>query len=111
MEYSIAVAHGNDSGSEWNTELCLPHPATGQQACFLLHGQTFQEINWFKPEYGSWFVGDMVIQDGSLTLGTPCDPLFVLLPLLATATQLVSLLAVNKRKSGRLHSRFFLKAS
>lgn len=34
----------------------------GQQACFLIHGQTFQEINWFKPEYGSWFVGDMVVK-------------------------------------------------
>ncbi len=45
----------------------------GQQACFLIQGETFQEINWFKPEYGSWFVGDMVIQGilGKLCLHRP----------------------------------------
>ena len=36
--------------------------AAGQQACFLLSGQVLQEINWFKPEYGSWFIDDRVLQ-------------------------------------------------
>lgn len=37
-------------------------PLTGKQACFSLRGQLLQEINWFKPDYGSWFVSDMVLQ-------------------------------------------------
>jgi len=38
------------------------------------------ELNRHSPKYGSWFVGDAVVSDGSLLLATPIDPLFCLLP-------------------------------
>ena len=42
--------------------------AAGQQACFMLQGSSFQEINWFRPEFGSWFVNDLVLQGMSVIL-------------------------------------------
>ncbi|KAL3131878.1 hypothetical protein ABBQ38_007588 [Trebouxia sp. C0009 RCD-2024] len=100
MDCLVLIAYGDGAAAEipaptpscdlqeWAPEqLLLPHPTTGQQACFLLQGSSFQEVNWFKPDYGSWFVNDMVLQDGGMTMCTPCDPLFVALPLLAAARQ------------------------
>lgn len=75
-------------------------------------------MNWFKQEYSSWFIDDFVLQgtelvvhwlmlfpvllvmqfmrrlrcdaDGGLVACTPCDIVFLLLPLLETARGKVS---------------------
>ncbi|XP_024539062.1 ribonuclease H2 subunit B isoform X2 [Selaginella moellendorffii] len=60
----------------------LRHPKSGTKACYLLINGTLQELNWFKPRYSSWFIGDSVCEDGSLYLGSVVDPLFMVLPLL-----------------------------
>lgn len=65
--------------------ITLPDPRTGQHASYLLAGGCLQELNWFKQQYSSWFVGDRVVLDGGLYLSTPVDPLLLLLPLLERA--------------------------
>ena len=35
--------------------------------------------------HASWFVGEEIVQDGRLLLGTPIDPLFLVLPRLDAA--------------------------
>ncbi|KAL4434615.1 hypothetical protein ABPG77_002738 [Micractinium sp. CCAP 211/92] len=65
--------------------ITLPDPRTGQPASFLFAGGCVQEINWYKQQYSSWFVGDRVLSDGGLYLCSPLDPLLLLLPLLERA--------------------------
>lgn len=65
--------------------ITLPDPRTGQPTSYLLAGGCIQEVNWFKQQYSSWFVGDRVLSDGGLYLCTPLDPLLLLLPLLERA--------------------------
>eukprot|EP00698_Gefionella_okellyi_P023318 TRINITY_DN792_c0_g1_i2.p1 TRINITY_DN792_c0_g1~~TRINITY_DN792_c0_g1_i2.p1 ORF type:complete len:229 (+),score=63.58 TRINITY_DN792_c0_g1_i2:138-824(+) len=38
-----------------------------------------------KEQYSSWFVGDTVVDDGSMYYASPVDPLFILLPVLEKA--------------------------
>ncbi|KAL4447480.1 hypothetical protein ABPG75_004699 [Micractinium tetrahymenae] len=67
--------------------ITLPDPRTGQPASYLLAGGCLQEINWYKQQYSSWFVGDQVLSDGGLYLCSPVDPLLLLLPLLERARE------------------------
>ncbi|MCO5594068.1 hypothetical protein L7F22_048089 [Adiantum nelumboides] len=71
-----------------DTESCLIHlknPKTGAKACYLLTGDVLQEVHWFKEQFSSWFLGNHVLEDGSLYVGTPMDPIFLLLPILDEA--------------------------
>ena len=40
---------------------CRP-AAAGQPAAYLLAGGCLQEVNWFKQQYSSWFIGERVVQ-------------------------------------------------
>ncbi|KAK9787124.1 hypothetical protein WJX73_001269 [Symbiochloris irregularis] len=61
-------------------KLLLPHPRTGEPQMLLWLRGCLQEVNRFKQKYSAWFVGNSVLQDGSLWMCTPVDPLLILLP-------------------------------
>ncbi|KAI5070410.1 hypothetical protein GOP47_0014753 [Adiantum capillus-veneris] len=71
-----------DTGSSM---IHLRNPKTGAKACYMLTGDILQEVHWFKEQFSSWFLGDHVLEDGSLYVGTPVDPIFLLLPILDEA--------------------------
>ncbi|KAK2075807.1 hypothetical protein QBZ16_001548 [Prototheca wickerhamii] len=48
-------------------------------------GDALCEITIHRPNYGSWFLGQSVVQDGATCVATPVDPLFILLPALEKA--------------------------
>eukprot|EP00039_Didymoeca_costata_P010833 m.146856 g.146856 ORF g.146856 m.146856 type:complete len:303 (+) comp14978_c0_seq2:37-945(+) len=65
--------------------ISLKHGKTGQPTKFLLTQNPKQlfEINKFEDDVPrSWFLGEVVQQDGSFLLVTPCDPVFTILHLL-----------------------------
>ena len=62
----------------------------GEPAEYLLIEGHLQEVNWYKERYRSWFVGDAVLEDGSMYLCTPVDPLFLALPLLESSRMQVT---------------------
>ncbi len=48
---------------------CRHRPAAaGQPAAYLLAGGCLQEINWFKQQYSSWFIGERVLQGAPAAL-------------------------------------------
>ena len=51
----------------------------------MLIGGHLQEVNWYKERYRSWFIGDSVLEDGSMYLCTLVDPLFLALPLMESS--------------------------
>ena len=63
----------------------------GEPAEYLLIHGTLQEVNWYKERYRSWFVGDCVLEDGSMYLCTPVDPLLLALPLMESSRMQVML--------------------
>lgn len=70
-----------DEGSQ-GCFLHLKNPKTGTKTCYLMMGESIQELHWFKQQYSSWFLGNNVIEDGSLYLCSPVDPIFLLFPIL-----------------------------
>ena len=66
----------------------MPH--VGEPAEYLLIEGHLQEVNWYKERFRSWFVGDAVLEDGSMYLCTPVDPLFLALPLLESSRMQVT---------------------
>ena len=62
--------------------LLLPHPRTGEGAQYLLNtsSSTLYEILNFREDNRTWFLGDRIVDDGSLLLSTPVDPTFIILP-------------------------------
>ena len=62
----------------------------GEPAEYLLIDGHLQEANWYKERFRSWFVGDAVLEDGSMYLCTPVDPLFLALPLLESSRMQVT---------------------
>ncbi|XP_042005362.1 ribonuclease H2 subunit B-like [Salvia splendens] len=72
-------------GKHQGSFLSLPHPRTGNKACYLCVDGVLQELHWFKQSYGSWFIGDYVCEDGRLYTATPIDPIFILLPVFEEA--------------------------
>lgn len=64
----------------------------------LIQGR-LQEVNWFKERFRSWFVGDAVIDHGSLYLSTPVDPLFIALSILEASRQQVDSAALSTQIS------------
>jgi len=96
---------GHPSGEYRGRFVTLPDPCTGEGAAYLLRdaqeredgeeegaqgdtrvssssGCHLQEVQWHKQRYGAWFVGDTVIEDGSMYLASLVDPLFIVLPVL-----------------------------
>ena len=66
----------------------LPHPRTGKDCRYMRRGESVLELQMAKPPEGrgSWFIGDLVKQDGSVQLVSEIDPIFLVAPLLATAS-------------------------
>jgi len=62
----------------------LPHPGKGSPALFLLNHQNKKlfEIMSYQEPNRSWFIGDLVVDDGSLMITTPVNPVFIILPFL-----------------------------
>eukprot|EP00270_Netrium_digitus_P019860 TRINITY_DN7956_c0_g1_i1.p1 TRINITY_DN7956_c0_g1~~TRINITY_DN7956_c0_g1_i1.p1 ORF type:complete len:298 (-),score=71.70 TRINITY_DN7956_c0_g1_i1:161-1054(-) len=73
----------NENGEDREVFFHLPEPSTGVRACYSIGHGCLKELQWFKDPLSSWFVGDNVIQDGSLYCLTPVDVIFLLLPLLS----------------------------
>lgn len=48
-------------------------------------GDVFQFSTCSGEKYRSWFVGNYVLEDGTLTYLVPVDPLFLVIPFLLTA--------------------------
>jgi len=73
--------------------LLLPHPRTGEGAQYLLNtsSSTLYEILNFREDNRTWFLGDRIVDDGSLLLSTPVDPTFIILPSLIRAERNVPL--------------------
>jgi len=73
--------------------LKLRHPRTGEAAHYLLNSGSskLNEILAFREELRSWFIGDRIVEDGSLLLSTPVDPTFIILPYLMKADKNVPL--------------------
>ncbi|XP_014681644.1 PREDICTED: ribonuclease H2 subunit B-like [Priapulus caudatus] len=67
----------------------LRHPKTDQGAVYLFSpdGKIVSEVLQFKEPYRSWFIGDSVQSDGSFSLCTPVDPIFLILPYLIKSSQ------------------------
>jgi len=74
--------------------LSLPHPSAFKATAgptqhdgtlFFLdpHLKSLYEVQSVKSSPSSWFVGDSVMQDGTLHLLAPIHPVFLVLPLLA----------------------------
>ena len=57
----------------------------GEPAEYLLIDGHLQEVNWYKERYRSWFIGDSVLEGGSMYLCTPVDPLFLALPMMESS--------------------------
>ncbi|XP_054787679.1 uncharacterized protein LOC129293638 [Prosopis cineraria] len=45
----------------------------------------FKSFNCFEKSYGSWFLGDYLCEDGRLSLSTPVDLVFIMLPIFEEA--------------------------
>eukprot|EP00906_Rhabdomonas_costata_P033771 RCo047567 len=61
----------------------LPHPKSGNLSVFALSRDgSVLEVQSVEKEFGSWFIGDSVEQDGALLVCTPVDPLLMALPTL-----------------------------
>ena len=59
-------------------------PALTKTQSYLVPNQSSEvlEVQRVKQFFSSWIVGDEIISDGGLFLGTPVDPLIILLPIL-----------------------------
>lgn len=71
----------------------LKLPRNGNAALFLLNSETkkLYELMSFAESNRSWFIGDAVVEDGSLILSTPVHPIFIILPFLIKADKNVPL--------------------
>uniref|UniRef100_A0A1D1YJ70 Ribonuclease H2 subunit B n=1 Tax=Anthurium amnicola TaxID=1678845 RepID=A0A1D1YJ70_9ARAE len=65
--------------------LSLRHPKSGTPASYVMKNEYLQELHWFKQSYNSWFLGDLVCEDGGIYMTTPIDPIFILLPIFEEA--------------------------
>ncbi|CAK0787484.1 hypothetical protein CVIRNUC_010704 [Coccomyxa viridis] len=86
QQNTLQATAASEVPSNWRSQaLQLTHPKTGEPAEYLLIDGHLQEVNWYKERFRSWFVGDAVLEDGSMYLCTPVDPLFLALPLLESS--------------------------
>lgn len=52
-----------------------PSRKAGQAASFLLAGGCVQEVQWYKGQYSSWFVGDAVVPGAPASSSSPAQAL------------------------------------
>ncbi len=57
------------------------NPATGTCSKYIFHEKSneFFELLKFNEPFRTWFVGDIITDDGGIYLSPPIDPLFLLL--------------------------------
>ena len=74
-----------EGGGDTREFISLPHPRTGQLSRYMLCGERVFELQVAKPpeERGSWFIDNVVKQDGSVQLVSEVDVIFLIVPLLA----------------------------
>lgn len=87
------LKEGDDSNEGQSKIIELKHPKTGEAAQYLINERTKDlfEIMSFTEEHRSWFIGNRVVEDGSLLLSTRIDPTFLILPYLISAEKNVPL--------------------
>jgi len=73
--------------------LKLKHPRTGGPSLYLINtaSNALYEIMEFKEEHRTWFIGERIVEDGTLMVSTPVDPTFIILPYLISAERNVPL--------------------
>nr|CAD7577417.1 unnamed protein product [Timema californicum] len=76
----------------------LRHPQTGAPAMFLFSpgDGMVQEVLTFSENRRSWFIDESVKSDGKMHLSTPIDPIFLVLPYLRKASQVMPLEQILK---------------
>ena len=64
--------------------LQLKHPKDNQTclAYLSIESKSLSELLYLKEKFVSWFVGDNVLGDTQLSIGTPLDPIFMIIPYL-----------------------------
>lgn len=67
----------------------LKHPKSNQTclAYLNLESKSIKELLYTKEKYVSWFVGESVVGNSPLSIGTPLDPLFMILPYLVISNE------------------------
>lgn len=80
---AVFILPENSSRSEGQI-LKLKHPKDNQTclAYLSLESKSLNELLYLKEKHVSWFVGDHVLGDTKLSIGTPLDPTFMIIPYL-----------------------------
>ncbi|CAH1780937.1 unnamed protein product [Owenia fusiformis] len=79
-----------DGNNDSKHALCkLKHPKTEKSAYYLFTNENTDsyEVIALKEDFRSWFIGQDVVQDGSVYTCTPVDPLFLVLPYMVNASK------------------------
>lgn len=61
--------------------LSLRNPGTGTSSKYIFHKKSneFFELLKFNEPFRTWFIGEIITNDGGIYLSPPIDPLFLLL--------------------------------
>lgn len=67
----------------------LRHPKSRQPAMYMFshENQKILELITFEENFRSWFIGDSVQKDGSFWIASSVDPVFLILPYLASTSK------------------------
>jgi ribonuclease H2 subunit B len=76
----------------------LRHPKSGEAILYMFTdgGQRVHDVMTFDEDgRRSWFVGNLVLSDGSMIVTTPVDPVFLVLPYLIQASKTGKFMSVE----------------
>lgn len=61
--------------------MTLRNPGTGKSSKYIFHQNSYEffELLKFNEPFRTWFVGEIVTNDGAIYLSSSIDPLFLLL--------------------------------
>ncbi|OQV18618.1 putative Ribonuclease H2 subunit B [Hypsibius exemplaris] len=90
LGHSSSEEHNQVPSTEGSFEISLqklPHPRTGELSLWAFHlaGGKVYELCQLDEKLRSWFVGNYVLEDGTIKCLVPSDPLFLVLPYLLDA--------------------------
>eukprot|EP01024_Parvocaulis_polyphysoides_P003140 TRINITY_DN108775_c0_g1_i1.p2 TRINITY_DN108775_c0_g1~~TRINITY_DN108775_c0_g1_i1.p2 ORF type:complete len:266 (-),score=32.30 TRINITY_DN108775_c0_g1_i1:142-939(-) len=88
-QFKVAVINGiqTDKQKLEGMQVNLPNPKTGQIQRYWKINDSLYEVQWFKLQYSSWFVGNYVYSDGGMYMFSKLDPVFILLGYLTRSQQ------------------------
>lgn len=90
---SVDAKSASNKEEAKSTVRIIKLPRKGNPALFLVNSETkkMYELMSFGEPNRSWFIGDLVLEDGSVILSTPVNPVFIILPYLMKAERNVPL--------------------